>query len=346
MNHRPDTALIALCFCLGLMPATGLAQVGSSLCCPPGARPGQDRCIEVLYTSDDDVARREQCDAVLSRGMPQQMQTGFGFDNRKFVHNGFQGESPPDNAAVPPLWYAASDAKLPIQSPQCAPLRGPVDSCRNYFEVDAYIGLGDSISQREVDGFAGIHPWQGTPYSDRVVKKTVHGFDELRGFVAGLTQHCFVLRHVLISSHGAKGVVAFYDDQDRQADLAPVSDILNVTGLACALAPRARVQFDGCKIACQDNQSNGAMDRLAELTSIAKNPNYSPAGETHPFDGTWLLFNSTEGTELPAIANIILSPGWHWNEGIKTDDNGAILFMVQGDSVKTDVPIDRTRACD
>jgi hypothetical protein len=267
-------------------------------------------------------------------------------DNGQFVHHGFQGETSPDGAGEAPAVYAATHPLLAISSPACAPFRATVGACLNYFEVDAYIALGDSISINETRSFAKIHPWHGTPYRDRIIEKEVTTFADLKTVLTDLVQDCYVVRHLFISSHGFKNHVVFHDGDAVTTDIVSVDKMLAESGIACALAPTARVQFDGCSIACQDSSSNGASDLRSMLAGLTLNPAYQQIKGMSPFMGTEFLFNSDKGSDNIPIGNFLFGNGWHYNHGISADGDSAILYQLLGSSIITDVPESSAHACD
>jgi len=331
---------------LALILAAAPVSALATDCCYPGERPR--RCVQMPVVPDESpVAMQGRCDRILSadsHGVP--LNNRFGLNNDQFTRNGFQGETHPVGAAEPPKHFSASDQALAIQSPACASMRPSTGACLNYFEVDAFIAFDDELSLKEVREFSALHPWkQSREYSDRVVTQRIKSQGDLSAFFEALTQDCFVVRHLFVSSHGRKGHVSIWDGETLIERL-PVKWVLADSGLACSLAPYARVQFDGCSLGCKDRESNGADDLLADLTALAKNPNYAVPGDPRPLGGSRFLFNTGKGVTAGSLANIFVGRGWHWNRGIRAEANSAIMYQVGGGEVRTDVSTGTAMACD
>lgn len=268
-------------------------------------------------------------------------------NNDQFVHQGFHGERAPDDAKNIPITYLASDGILPIQSSVCSVLSDSNSTCPRFHEVDVFLSLDDGISQATVDNLKETHPWTKLGFGDSVIARRIPTLEELEKFFGQIVQRCGVVRHLLISSHGAQGVLKFKGIGDATGVFVPVSQVLFDAGLTCVLAPQARVQFDGCKVACRSQKTNSAADRLTEFNQIAKDPRYGAPSRPHPLQGVKFLFNSTTGRMLWSSLNWLFEgPGWNNNVGLLADDNGAVMYTFEETSVITDIPVANVSECD
>ncbi|MBI3554794.1 MAG: hypothetical protein HY074_00860 [Deltaproteobacteria bacterium] len=137
----------------------------------------------------------------------------------------------------------------------------------------------------------------------------------------------------------------YIKEAKKTQDWMPMSWIFSHSGLMCALAPEARVQFDGCNVACRDGVSNGAEDLLSQLNSLAGNSRYATPANATPFDKTRFLFNTSRGRAADSFRNFFLRKGWNYNIGIRDEENSAIMYSVKGNTVETDVPTANAALC-
>ena len=213
-----------------------------------------------------------------------------------FVHNsqfnslGFWGAGPPERLERAPRTYYPAYDRLPILSEACAPQRDPV-ACAAYTEVDVFIALSDEVDVQTIAEAVREHPY--SDHAERrhyLISTQATNMRLVADTFQTLLNSCKVVRYALFSGHGYDGKIQL----DIHELPNPASDFIARSKIACALAPRAKIQFNNCDMACHYGHTNGAVQLRDGLQQVLTDPALNDRGES-PFRDIQFLFNTSEG---------------------------------------------------
>ena len=130
-----------------------------------------------------------------------------------------------------------------------------------------------------------------------------------------------VADYILLDSHAGPGVLGFGDGH-RYA----VTDLLSKDMMACALSPRAKVQFTGCILAC--GPAGGEI--RAGIEQDLRDPSFTLQSGASPFGDVRILMNTDLG-EVSSGARFF--PWWLRILNIRSINDLAIEYRFNGQVV-------------
>ncbi len=215
------------------------------------------------------------------------------------------------------------------------------ESQGGYENVHLYVSIAHDISDDMAAAVAAEDPWfKNKKLRSRVFLVKSEQHSEIRKVVLNLLQACKVVSYVYVSSHGSSGSIAWGKGGALGGE--PLGYFMQRSFSPCMLAPGARVQFDGCNLACGQgaeqvrHQLDRALDTMAYRTADAK----APAGD--PFEGVEFYANTDLGYNfVPGKFGHFFGFRAHAWSG---NDLGVVFRRSSGIMV-TDIPTDTVPAC-
>lgn len=223
-------------------------------------------------------------------------------------------------------------------------LRDSQKQCENqggYETAHLYVSIAHDISDDMAAGVSAEDPWfKNKKLRSRVLLVKSEQRSDIRKLVLNLLRECKVVSYVYLSSHGNSGNIAW--GKGGSLGIESVGYFMQRAFSPCMLAPGARVQFDGCNLACGQgaeqvrHQLDRALDTMAYRTKDARYP------ANDPFDGVEFFANTAVGMNwVPGgFARFFGFRPHAWS----VNDLG-IVYQRSAGMMNTDIPTDKTPAC-
>lgn len=302
---------------------------------PPAHAEGQERCLERLSrASDPSEVGATTCLALESLEALGAPAAGscprdglLGIRSEEYREHGWWMDGPP-NFVDTPRHVAAAEAAA--GSKGCA-LEVSERCLREGFEtVHLYVALTRDHMHAYASQIEQADAWRRRPETrDRVRFISTENPSELGRLIRELLKDCKLVSFLNVAAHGTPGLVLFGKQKGVEKVLGVgLPNFLEAIVSPCSLAPRARLQFNGCQLACGPT----AEQLRKELEGLFARPEW---GDAKPFDGVSLL--------LPTATTWIQSG----KKPMAFSKNGlGIVYRFVGGKMTTDVPTAKAPECE